>query len=44
MEHIGIDLHKVSSQVYILSEDGELIERRIKSTRASFDEVFADRS
>jgi transposase len=43
MEHIGIDLHKVSSQVCILSEDGELTERRIKSTRANFDEVFAGR-
>jgi transposase len=43
MEHIGIDLHKVSSQLCILSEDGELTERRIKSTRASFDEVFAER-
>jgi transposase len=43
MDFIGIDLHKVSSQVCILSEDGELTERRIKSTRASFDEVFADR-
>jgi transposase len=43
MEHIGIDLHKTSSQVCILSEDSELTERRIKSTRSSFDEVFADR-
>ena len=43
MEHIGIDLHKTSSQVCILSEDGELTERRIKSTRSSFDEVFAER-
>src|SRR5829696_6633327 len=43
MDFIGIDLHKTSSQVCILSEDGELTERRIKSTRASFDEVFANR-
>jgi transposase len=43
MDFIGIDLHKTSSQVCILSEDGELTERRIKSTRASFDEVFAAR-
>ena len=43
MDFIGIDLHKVSSQVCILSEDGELTERRIKSTRANFDEVFAGR-
>jgi transposase len=43
MDFIGIDLHKVSSQVCILSKDGELTERRIKSTRTSFDEVFAGR-
>jgi transposase len=43
MEHIGIDLHKTSSQICILSEDGELTERRIKSTKANFDEVFAER-
>jgi transposase len=30
MDYIGIDLHKNSSQVCILTEDGELIERRIK--------------
>src|SRR5918912_2787827 len=43
MDFVGIDLHKTSSQVCILSEDGELTERRIKSTRASFDEVLAGR-
>jgi transposase len=43
IDFIGIDLHKTSSQVCILSPDGELTERRIKSTRASFDEMFADR-
>ena len=43
MDFIGIDLHKTSSQVCILSESGELTERRIKSTRASFSEVFAER-
>jgi transposase len=36
MEHIGIDLGKTSSQLCILTEDGELIERRIKTTRDSF--------
>ena len=43
MDFVGIDLHKTSSQICILSEGGELTERRIKSTRASFDEVFAGR-
>jgi transposase len=41
MDFVGIDLHKTSSQTCILSEGGELTERRIKSTRAAFDEVFA---
>jgi transposase len=43
MDFIGIDLHKTSSQICILSEDGELTERRIKSTKACFAEVFAQR-
>lgn len=43
MEHIGIDLHKTSSQVCILTEDGELAERRIKTDRESFDKLFGER-
>lgn len=43
MDFIGSDLHKASSQICILSEDGELIERRINTTGASFDEAFAVR-
>jgi transposase len=43
MDFVGIDLHKTSSQICTLSEGGELTERRIKTTRASFDEVFADK-
>jgi transposase len=41
MNYVGIDLHKISSQVCILTEDGELIERRIKTDRESFDKMFA---
>src|SRR5215207_8919498 len=41
MDFVGIDLHKTSSQICTLSEGGELTERRIKTTKASFDEVFA---
>jgi hypothetical protein len=43
MDFIGIDLHKNASQVCILTEDGELIERRIKTDRESFDELFSER-
>ncbi len=31
MDHIGIDVHKRKSQICILAEDGELIERRIRT-------------
>jgi hypothetical protein len=31
MDHIGIDLHKRESQICILAEGGELIERRIRT-------------
>ena len=43
MDYIGIDLHKNSSQVCILTEDGELIERRIKTDRESLDKLLAGR-
>ena len=28
MDHIGIDVHKRESQIYIVAEGGELIEQR----------------
>jgi len=31
MDHIGIDVHKKHSQICILSEDGELLERRVRT-------------
>ena len=43
MDYIGIDLHRIFSQVRILTEDGKLIERLIKADRESFDKLFADR-
>ena len=43
MQHIGIDVHKNSCQVCLLSEDGELIERRIKTERSSLHAQFGDR-
>ena len=36
MDHIGIDVHKNQSQLCILTEDGELIEKRIATTRNRF--------
>lgn len=36
MDTIGLDLHKRESQLSILTEDGELIERRIATSRERF--------
>ena len=43
MEHIGIDVHKRESQICILTPEGEMIERRIQSTRQKFTAMFTDR-
>ena len=34
MDQIGIDVHKRESQIYILAEGGEIIERRIRTAGA----------
>lgn len=44
MQHIGIDLAKTASQVCLLTEDGELIERRIPTTREHFARLLAARA
>jgi len=44
MEYIGIDLHKASSQVCIVSEQGEVIERRIRTERERFTELLGGRA
>ena len=44
MDHIGIDLHKRESQICIITEEGEIIERRIRSTRDRFQDALGDRS
>ena len=43
MDFIGFDLGKVSSQVCIITEDGELIERRIKTDREHICELLGNR-
>lgn len=40
MHYVGIDLHKRESQLCVISPDGELVEKRIKSERARFTEVL----
>jgi transposase len=44
MEHIGIDVHKLESQLCILTEDGEILERRIRTQRERFAAVLAERA
>jgi transposase len=44
MDFIGFDLGKLSSQVCVLTADGELIERRIKTDREHIYELLAKRA
>ena len=43
MEHLGIDVHKKDSQIGILTEAGELIERRIRTEPQRFAAVLGAR-
>jgi transposase len=43
MDHIGIDVHKRESQICLLAEGGELIERRILTEPARFTAVLGGR-
>ena len=40
MEHGAIDLHKKESQVRILTESGEVIDQRIRTTRDRLTALF----
>jgi transposase len=44
MEQIGIDVHKVESQICILTENGEMVERRIRTQRERFAALFGERA
>ena len=43
MEYGAIDLHKKESQVRIVTEGGEVLDRRIATTRDRFTAVFEGR-
>jgi hypothetical protein len=43
VDHIGIDLHKRESQICIETEDGEVIEKRIRTERDRSIAVFGER-
>jgi hypothetical protein len=42
MEYGAIHLHKKESQIRILTEDGEIVDRRIVTTRERLTAVFGD--
>ncbi len=44
MDNIGLDLHKRESQLCILTEDGELLEQRIRTSRERFTAVLGARA
>jgi transposase len=44
MDNIGLDLHKRESQLCILSEEGEVVERRIRTSRERFTTVLGGRA
>ena len=44
MEHVGIDIHASESQICLLSEDGEILEHRIRTRPDRFEEVLGRRS
>ena len=44
MDHIGIDLHKRESQICILTESGEVLERTIQTTRDRLTAVLGSRA
>lgn len=43
MDHIGIDVHKRESQIYILADGGEVIEQRIRTEPERFAAVLGAR-
>ena len=43
MDHIGIDVHKLESQICMLGAGDELIERRVRTTPERFADVLGDR-
>ena len=42
MEYIGIDVHQSESQISIVTEQGEILERRVRTRPDRFAEVLGD--
>ena len=43
MDNIGLDLHKRESQLCMLTKEGEIVERRIHTSRERFTAVLGGR-
>jgi hypothetical protein len=43
MDHISIDVHKRETQIYILAEEGEVVEQRIRTEPERFAAVLGAR-
>src|SRR5262245_37464757 len=43
MDHIGIDVHKRGSQIYLLADGGEVIEQRIRAEPERFAAMLGPR-
>src|SRR5438034_9361336 len=43
MDHMGIDVHKRESQIYLLAEGGEVVEQRIRTEPERFAAVLGGR-
>ena len=43
MEHVGIDVHVGESQICSLNDEGEILERRIRTRRDRFEDVYGGR-
>jgi hypothetical protein len=43
MEYGAIDLHKKDSQIRIITASGEVIDRRVATSRPAFTKVFGER-
>ncbi|HET8579218.1 MAG TPA: IS110 family transposase [Methylomirabilota bacterium] len=41
MVHVGVDLHKAMSQIAVLSEDGEVLQRRLENDPPQLEAFFA---
>ena len=41
MAHVGVDLHKRTSQIAVLTEDGELTQHRLENEVARVEQFFA---